>query len=152
MKRLLSAVLVCAVLLSSFSGMVSFAGYQLNKSFIAKVLCINKEVPEKNCQGKCHLKKELEKQEDQQKNSGNTIDDKQFNIFNGIGSTINFNSLPIFVSAKFPLKNASFSISRIKFGFSSAGNRCLLSDYLFYNFLITCFRAKVLMQFNLRVF
>lgn len=108
MKRLLSAVLVCAVLLSSFSGMVSFAGYQLNKSFIAKVLCINKEVPEKNCQGKCHLKKELEKQEDQQKNSGNTIDDKQFNIFNGIGSTISFNSLPIFVSAKFPLKNASF--------------------------------------------
>lgn len=59
MKRLLSAVLVCAVLLSSFSGMVSFAGYQLNKSFIAKVLCINKEVPEKNCQGKCHLKKSL---------------------------------------------------------------------------------------------
>lgn len=113
MKRLLSTVLVCAVLLSSFSSMVSFAGYQLNKNFIAKVLCINKEVPQKNCQGKCHLKKELEKQEDQQKNSGNTIDDKQFNIFNGLSSTAELNSLPIYISSNFTINNISIFIKPV---------------------------------------
>lgn len=35
---------------------VSFA---INQDYIAKNLCVNKDVPESCCQGKCHLEKEL---------------------------------------------------------------------------------------------
>lgn len=37
--------------------------YVLNKAYIAKVLCVEKDVPKSTCDGKCHLKKELAKVE-----------------------------------------------------------------------------------------
>lgn len=35
--------------------------YAINKDFISKVLCINKNTPELNCNGKCYLKSQLKK-------------------------------------------------------------------------------------------
>ena len=35
--------------------------YVVNYDYISKVLCINKERPKLNCNGKCHLMKELAK-------------------------------------------------------------------------------------------
>ncbi|MFY9153777.1 MAG: hypothetical protein WAO52_17290 [Prolixibacteraceae bacterium] len=35
--------------------------YALNKDYIAKNLCINRDKPKSCCEGKCHLKKELAK-------------------------------------------------------------------------------------------
>lgn len=40
-----------------------FIEYALNKDYIAEFLCINKDKPEMACGGKCHLMKQLEKQE-----------------------------------------------------------------------------------------
>jgi hypothetical protein len=37
--------------------------YEVNKDYISKVLCENKEKKELHCEGKCHLKKELQKEE-----------------------------------------------------------------------------------------
>lgn len=37
--------------------------YALNKAYIARVLCVEKDVPKSTCDGKCHLKKELAKVE-----------------------------------------------------------------------------------------
>jgi hypothetical protein len=39
------------------TGMV--ISYHINKTYIAKVLCENKEVPQMQCNGKCQLKKQL---------------------------------------------------------------------------------------------
>lgn len=39
--------------------------YVVNYDYISKVLCINKEKPKLNCNGKCHLIKELAKASDQ---------------------------------------------------------------------------------------
>lgn len=39
-----------------------FIEYGLNKDYIAEFLCINKDKPELSCGGKCHLMKQLEKQ------------------------------------------------------------------------------------------
>lgn len=44
-----------------------FVEYGLNYSYIAKVLCINKEVPEMQCNGKCYLMKKLQKQQEEDK-------------------------------------------------------------------------------------
>ncbi|HEX5003390.1 MAG TPA: hypothetical protein VFW78_12920 [Bacteroidia bacterium] len=35
----------------------------VNKKFISSVLCVNRNVPGSTCHGKCHLKKELAKDE-----------------------------------------------------------------------------------------
>ncbi|MCH3881246.1 MULTISPECIES: hypothetical protein [Tenacibaculum] len=42
-----------------------FVEYALNYSYIAKVLCINKDVPEMECNGKCYLMKKLENQQEE---------------------------------------------------------------------------------------
>lgn len=39
--------------------------YALNKDYIAEVLCINREKPEMDCDGKCYLMSNLENEMDQ---------------------------------------------------------------------------------------
>lgn len=41
-----------------------FVEYAINYDYITKVLCINKDKPELNCNGKCQLMMELEQQQD----------------------------------------------------------------------------------------
>lgn len=48
--------------------------FAINQDYIAKNLCVNKDVPESCCEGKCHLEKELieeEKKEEGKENSSN---------------------------------------------------------------------------------
>ncbi|WP_372937678.1 hypothetical protein [Seonamhaeicola sp.] len=40
--------------------------YLLNQDYIAEFLCVNKDKPELQCNGKCHLAKELKKQHQQE--------------------------------------------------------------------------------------
>jgi len=42
--------------------------YALNQDYIAEFLCINKDKPELQCNGKCHLVKELEKSQKEEQN------------------------------------------------------------------------------------
>ena len=61
MKRPISILLLIAhlaILSKPFFPLVDFA---LNQDFIARVLCINRDEPASACQGKCYLKKELQK-------------------------------------------------------------------------------------------
>ncbi len=46
--------------------------YAVNKDFIAKNLCVNRDKPKSCCQGKCYLQKQV-------KNSSETNDDKEKN-------------------------------------------------------------------------
>jgi hypothetical protein len=98
MKNLFIYLLVFSVLLNSFSSMVSIAGYELNKTFISKVLCIKKDVPKSGCHGKCHLKKELQKQEGHQSKSGNPTKEKEGNWTFTFSSSNSFHSYPLIVS------------------------------------------------------
>jgi hypothetical protein len=50
-----------------------FVNYQLNKAEITRKYCENKAKPMLNCNGKCHLAKQLAKQQKQEEQS-NTID------------------------------------------------------------------------------
>ncbi len=45
-----------------FAETVVLISFKINQDFIAEFLCINKDVPESNCNGCCHLKKELDEQ------------------------------------------------------------------------------------------
>ena len=54
------------LLLSSFFmlviPMIPYLEYTIRKEFIIENLCVNIEKPEKQCNGKCHLEKQLEKE------------------------------------------------------------------------------------------
>ncbi len=57
------------MLLQTFSKVLLVVDYQANKEYIMEFLCINRDKPELECEGKCHLAKNLKKQEDAEKNS-----------------------------------------------------------------------------------
>jgi hypothetical protein len=49
---------------------IPFIEYAVNKDYIAKNLCINRDKPKSCCAGKCHLKKELAKSDTSSENEG----------------------------------------------------------------------------------
>ncbi|SIT74807.1 hypothetical protein [Pontibacter indicus] len=69
MKRLAIIVCVLCVLVQPLSKQGIMAVYQLNKAYIASELCENRFIPESDCQGKCHLRKELKKDAEREKES-----------------------------------------------------------------------------------
>jgi hypothetical protein len=70
MKYKLTAVLlIIAIVSSSFSRFFIYAGYQLNKNYIASKLCENRNKPWLHCNGKCYLMKKLKQAEEKQNTS-----------------------------------------------------------------------------------
>jgi hypothetical protein len=65
LKVLTAILLLTIIFLQTFSSFVIRADYFINKSYIARVLCINKAKPETHCNGKCYLAKQLKQQEEQ---------------------------------------------------------------------------------------
>jgi len=61
--------LAFAFLLQTFSYLIIYADYEINKNYIAKNLCENKDRPELKCEGKCQLCKKM-KTEDTKQNKG----------------------------------------------------------------------------------
>ncbi|GAA4888905.1 hypothetical protein GCM10023311_11090 [Flaviramulus aquimarinus] len=46
-----------------------YVEYVLNQDYIAEFLCVNKDKPKLQCNGKCYLVKELKKQQENEPNS-----------------------------------------------------------------------------------
>lgn len=88
-----------------------FMEYAVNYDYISTVLCVNKDKPKMECNGKCHLVKEVEKQQKEEKLIVN-IDLEEYPI--GFVEIIQLN------------KTVSFSIWK---------KEKLFSDYQNYNFL-----------------
>jgi hypothetical protein len=66
MRPLVSYILLVAILLPLVSSWGTIAYYQLNKDYIARVLCENRDRPELHCNGQCYLAKRLKAQQDKQ--------------------------------------------------------------------------------------
>ena len=62
-KKAFSVILSISFLLQSFAYLVIFADYQINKRYIAKVECENRNRPELKCEGKCQLCKKMKAEE-----------------------------------------------------------------------------------------
>lgn len=82
MKKLVSIVLMIAILLQTFSSWVIVSGYQMNKSFIAAYLCENKNKPQLHCNGQCYLMKNLKKEAQEQEQKANNTLREKFEINN----------------------------------------------------------------------
>ncbi|WP_345117553.1 hypothetical protein [Hymenobacter algoricola] len=64
MARFLACFLTTLMLLQTFSQELVVLDYQVHKARITQLFCVNKARPQLQCNGKCHLAKELRKAAD----------------------------------------------------------------------------------------
>jgi hypothetical protein len=83
MKSVLLISLAFVVFFSSMARAVVVADFLLNEDYIAKVLCVNKDKPAMKCNGKCHLAKQLQKQ-DKAENTSKNIPVREIKEITGI--------------------------------------------------------------------
>ncbi|QIA07995.1 hypothetical protein [Draconibacterium halophilum] len=67
MKYLISAILICSIFSFQFSELLVLLSFKINQDYIAKNLCIEKDVEGSTCKGCCQLKKKMHDQEEQKK-------------------------------------------------------------------------------------
>ncbi|MBK8564320.1 MAG: hypothetical protein IPN76_13525 [Saprospiraceae bacterium] len=59
MKQIAAISLAVLVFAVSAKDVLIWSSFKLNQDFIAKTLCINRDKPEKKCNGKCQLTKKI---------------------------------------------------------------------------------------------
>lgn len=72
MKSVLISLLMMLLLVQTFSNWMWVLEYNLNKTFIAQNLCLNKAKPQLKCSGKCQLMKQLAATQEEEKSSSTT--------------------------------------------------------------------------------
>src|ERR1700758_2249534 len=89
MIKFFAIILSLSILVLSSSKSLILVSYSLNKEFIAKNLCENKNKPKMHCNGKCHLKKELQKEEKKDQSPFSSVKEKvEVQLFNSQSKVI----------------------------------------------------------------
>jgi hypothetical protein len=65
-KNIFIFTLLLAIVLQSFSKLAIWIEFKINQEYIAKNLCVQKEVEDNCCQGSCHLKEKMEEDDKNQ--------------------------------------------------------------------------------------
>ncbi|UYQ93507.1 hypothetical protein MKQ68_00135 [Chitinophaga horti] len=89
MKYLFTIPLIIGLLMQTFSKELIMVGFKVNQAIIERALCENKSRPELQCHGKCQLKKQLTKEE-QQERDGNSAKSKYEVFFEDVAAGINY--------------------------------------------------------------
>lgn len=102
MFKLITVFLLCFVLLlQPVHNLLIMLDYVINKEFISTVLCINKDKPELNCQGKCQITERFKETEKKKNNNEGMVSNK-IDIILYLPVSIN-NVLPPLVKYKYPI-------------------------------------------------
>ena len=64
MRSFIAFLLLFAILLPTLSPWGTVAYFNINRKYIARVLCENRDRPQLNCNGKCYLAKKLKQQQE----------------------------------------------------------------------------------------
>lgn len=67
--KIFALITVWVFILNLFYASFVWVDFKINQDYIADNLCIEKDIEESTCNGSCHLKKELEKVEENKGNS-----------------------------------------------------------------------------------
>lgn len=76
LKKVLAYLLFVAFSIQIASNLLTIAAFELNRDYIAKNLCINRAKKGSHCNGKCHLMKEIQKNEKEGNSPGNSMKEK----------------------------------------------------------------------------
>jgi len=66
MRTVIVYIWLITTILPTFSQWGTIAYYQINKEYITRVLCENRDRPQLNCNGQCYLAKKLKEQQEKQ--------------------------------------------------------------------------------------
>jgi hypothetical protein len=73
---------LAGILLQNMSKVLIFADFEFNREYIAKNLCVKKDDPNNSCRGSCHLKKQLDEEDQrEQAPANNTFKDNTMQLF-----------------------------------------------------------------------
>lgn len=67
-RSVTAIVLICSIITANFTQLFIYSAFELNKEYIASVLCVNRDKPKLNCNGKCYLSKKIKQAEEKEKN------------------------------------------------------------------------------------
>lgn len=67
MKYIISFLMILFILSSQFSELMVYISFKANQDYIAKNLCVEKDVEGSTCMGCCQLKKRLNEQQEHKK-------------------------------------------------------------------------------------
>lgn len=67
MKLFFSCILILSIFSFQFSELMIYASFKINQEYIAKNLCVEKDVEGSTCKGCCQLKKKVNEQQEQKK-------------------------------------------------------------------------------------
>jgi hypothetical protein len=88
LKKALSILLAVLVLSQMMVNTGIGVYYHLNKEYIAKQLCVNKNNPSMHCDGHCYLSKQLKKAEQGEKQSTQSLKEKDEIFSNNCESAV----------------------------------------------------------------
>lgn len=66
-RKIVAIFLLTGILINCFNHWLLFSSYSFNKTYIASVLCTNKDKPELHCEGKCFMDIKLKELEQKNK-------------------------------------------------------------------------------------
>jgi hypothetical protein len=66
LQRLTAYLLIVSLVSANFSRFFIYAGFELNKKYIAATLCENRNKPQMHCNGKCYFMKKVKQAEEKQ--------------------------------------------------------------------------------------
>jgi len=78
LKRITAYLLIVSLVSANFSRLFIYAGFELNRGYIAATLCENRDKPQLHCNGKCYFMKKI-KQAEQKENADSRASQK--NLF-----------------------------------------------------------------------
>ena len=67
-RRITGYFLIAALLSANFSTLFVFAGFKLNRDYIAAHLCVNRSKPWLHCNGKCYFIRKLKQVQEKERN------------------------------------------------------------------------------------
>lgn len=99
-KSVVSFILIFAILVQTFGKVIIYADYIINKEEITKMFCVNKSKPKMNCNGKCHLKKQLKEQDKKEQSPVNPVKEvKDFQLFQKNTTSLSLNNTVVSYSS-----------------------------------------------------
>ena len=69
LQRITAYLLIISLITVNFSRLFIYAGFELNKTYIATTLCENRDKPQLHCNGKCYFMKKIKQAGEKEKSA-----------------------------------------------------------------------------------
>ena len=112
--RAIAILLLCCSVSVNLSGLFVFAGFEINRDYIAKELCVNKDRAELQCKGKCYLMKKLKQAQEKEQQQESQVQKIQLQLQEAIPTLrFTFKRYPVAVTGFHIPHNDGIPVNRL---------------------------------------